>query len=216
MVSMEFNQITKNIANLEKLELTSTHSHQKMTPKERQLALENINLDKTAYREAAVLMLLYPKDHQAHLVLMVRSKYPGVHSNQISLPGGKKESFDTDLSQTALRETFEEVGIPSENIQLIRAFSEVYVPPSNFMIHPFLGISTQPLTFTPDVREVQTIIEMPLAVLLDDSNIFSQNLNTSYAEMAQVPYFKYKDYVIWGATAMILSELKDMLLKLEN
>ena len=84
------------------------------------------------------------------MALIVRNSYPGVHSSQIGFPGGKVEEFDADLEETALRETHEEVGIHPEKIQIIKPFSEIYIPPSNFLVAPFMGISHEELTFIPD------------------------------------------------------------------
>ena len=122
-------------------------------------------------KKAAVMMLFYPKDTQTHLVLIQRNTYPGVHSSQIAFPGGKVELEDETLSHTALRETHEEIGIVPNQIQVVRAFSEVYIPPSNFMVYPFLGLSQNELTFNPDPEEVAGIIELPLVHFLDENNV---------------------------------------------
>lgn len=160
-------------------------------------------------RKSAVMMLFYPKNNITHLVLIKRNTYPGIHSAQISFPGGKAELEDTGLAETALRETFEEVGVEAAAIEVIMQFSELYIPPSNFLVTPFLGISHTELQFTPDPNEVDTIIELPLDVFLDDSIVKPVQLQTSYAQNITVPAFMVEGHIVWGATAMMLSELKE-------
>jgi len=162
-------------------------------------------------RNAAVMMLFYPKKEETHLLLIVRNSYPGVHSSQIAFPGGKVEEIDFDLKATALRETHEEIGIHPDKILVLRDFSSVYIPPSNFLVHPFLGISTSELQFTLQEEEVAGIVEMPLSMLLDDSIIINKTLQTSYSKSIEVPVFQIDEHSVWGATAMMLSELKEAL-----
>jgi 8-oxo-dGTP pyrophosphatase MutT (NUDIX family) len=157
------------------------------------------------------MMLFYPKNGRAHLVLIVRNAYNGVHSSQIAFPGGKYETTDADFEETALRETHEEVGISPEKIEVIKHFTPMYIPPSNFLVHPFLGISKEELSFYPDAKEVAGIIELPLSVFLNDEIIIEATLSTSYAANILVPAFNIQNHIVWGATAMMLSELRDVL-----
>lgn len=199
------------INKLTNLDLTAMDSHKKMAPLERIKLLEEGQLNQPNARNAAVLMLFYPKNNRTHLVLIIRNSYPGVHSSQIAFPGGKVELYDSNLEQTALRETHEEIGISPDLITVLRSFTTVYIPPSNFLVHPFLGFSTQELTFTLQEDEVAGIIEAPLHMLLDDSIIISRAIETSYSGTIEIPAFQIHGYTVWGATAMMLSELKDML-----
>jgi 8-oxo-dGTP pyrophosphatase MutT (NUDIX family) len=153
--------------------------------------------------------LFYPKEGITHLALIVRNTYPGVHSSQIGFPGGKVELEDKDLEQTALRETHEEVGIHPDKIQVIKPFSEIYIPPSNFLVYPFMGISHEELEFIPDLDEVKRVLELPLSLFLDDATIAKVKMTTSYATDIEVPAFMVDKYVVWGATAMMMSELKE-------
>lgn len=205
---MDFETFIQSTANLQNIKLPSLKSHQKMAPSERIAELLETDFSTITYREAAVLILFYPKNDQTHLVLIERNEYKGIHSKQISLPGGKKESFDKDLQATALRETFEEVGV--DKVKVLSSLSSVYVPPSNFMVFPFMGTISTEITFKPDVREVRNVIEVPLSTLLNPNIIKHQEMSTSYAKMVNVPYYEIDDYVVWGATAMILSELIDL------
>ena len=208
---MDFQDFLKFVPNLIPIELPAELAHMKMAPKERLEALKNINLETKNPRIAAVMMLLYPKKDKTHLVLIVRNAYNGVHSSQIAFPGGKYENIDLDFRETALRETHEEIGVAPEKIDVIKDFTPMYIPPSNFLVHPFLGISDEELSFYPDIREVAAIIELPLSVFLSDEIIIEATLSTSYANDVLVPAFNIQNHIVWGATAMILSELRDVL-----
>jgi 8-oxo-dGTP pyrophosphatase MutT (NUDIX family) len=208
---MNFDMFFKAIPNVLNVALPSVSSHLKMAPLERIKMIEDFDYNIDSSRKAAVMMLFYPKNNITHLILILRNSYSGVHSSQIAFPGGKVEEIDFDLKQTALRETYEEIGIHPNDIILIRDFSSIYIPPSNFLVYPFLGISQTELKFTLQEEEVAGIIELPLSVLLDDSIISNKILETSYSNSIEVPVFQIGEHVIWGATAMMLSELKDVL-----
>lgn len=184
-----------------------------MAPIGRMDILEKLTLDMQSPKRAAVMMLFYPKQDETHLVLIVRNSYPGVHSSQIAFPGGKVELFDKNLQETALRETEEEIGVKKHQIEVIRAFTEVYIPPSNFLVSPFLGICDASLEFSLQEDEVAGIIEFPLKDFLNDEIIVTRRLKTSYSVAIDVPAFLVKEHIVWGATAMMLSELKDTIKK---
>lgn len=208
---MNFDLFFNAVTNVLNVELPSISSHVKMAPLERVKMMEENSYDLNSVRKAAVMMLFYPKNEVTHLVLIVRNSYPGVHSSQIAFPGGKVEDIDFDLKQTALRETHEEIGIHPNDIHVIRDFSSIYIPPSNFLVYPFLGVSQIELTFNLQEEEVAGIIELPLSTLLDDTIISNKNLETSYSKLIEVPVFQIEEHSVWGATAMMLSELKDVL-----
>ncbi len=164
-------------------------------------------------KESAVLFLIYPDNKErANFVLMQRTPHPGVHGAQISLPGGKKELQDTNLMHTALRETREELGIDSSSIEVLGELTSVYIPPSGFMVNPFVGITNQKLHFNPDKREVDYLIESPVSALLQPGIIQSKKIPIGLSKLkVNTPYFNIKNHVVWGATAMILSEFKAIL-----
>lgn len=206
---MLFNDFIKHLPKIEKETLLSTDAHAKMAPLERISYLKEENYRDKNPRKAAVLMLFYPKNEVTHLALIVRNSYPGVHSSQIGFPGGKVEEYDVDLEETALRETHEEVGIEPQKIKIIKPFSEIYIPPSNFLVAPFMGVSHEELTFVPDLDEVKRVLEFSIADFLDEKSITKVKMSTSYATDIEVPAFMVDKYVVWGATAMMMSELKE-------
>jgi 8-oxo-dGTP pyrophosphatase MutT (NUDIX family) len=208
---MHFNEFLKYTPKIQNVELPATIAHLKMVPPNREELLKNTDFTIVPPKKAAVMMLFYPKNFHTHLALILRTSYNGVHSSQIAFPGGKVEHDDINLQHTALRETQEEIGIPSNAINVVRSFTEVYIPPSNFMVYPFLGYSTNELKFTLQEDEVAGIIEFPLVDFLDDTILTSKTMKTSYAGSIDVPGFQVNEHFIWGATAMILSELKETL-----
>ncbi|MET2985258.1 NUDIX hydrolase [Aureibaculum conchae] len=206
---MDFNSFLTQINKLQKMPLGGQESQFKMAPELRkQFSLKDIK-DKNP-RESAVLALFYPDSNYSTRVLMTeRSNYKGVHSAQISFPGGKKDKNDRGLIYTALRETEEEVGVDKDNVTVIRELSKTYIPPSNFWVYPFVGYTDKTPYFIKNY-EVESIIEVLVSDLIDDNSLSTKNLTTSYMKNIDVPCFKLNGYIVWGATAMILSEIKDL------
>lgn len=157
-------------------------------------------------RRAAVMALLYPKENITHIALIKRNEYPGVHSGQISFPGGKEERSDSDLLQTAYRETVEEIGVPKHHYKVWLPLTEVYIPPSQFLVQPYVGIAEKPLQFVPEAREVVEILQVPLQRLYGRNAMEKRKMQFGDFT-ADVPTFPIDDHVIWGATAMMISEL---------
>ena len=156
-------------------------------------------------RQGGVLLLLYPDQEKFYLPLILRPTYKGVHSGQIALPGGALEDADEDLVQTALRETFEEVGVPSSQIQILGQLSPLYVFASNFLVQPVVGwTDTQP-TFQTDPHEVAQLIKTPLGALQDPQNHYRETWELR-DRTALVPHYRIQEHNVWGATAMMLSE----------
>ena len=208
---MDFQDFLQIVPHLATVNLPGEEAHNIMVPPERLRILDNLNFDKIKPKNAGVMMLFYPKAGKTYLVLIVRNSYEGVHSSQIAFPGGKYEKEDIDLEQTALRETYEEIGVQPDKIHVLKAFTNLYIPPSNFMVYPFLGICRDEISFYPDPIEVANIIELPLTTFLSDSIIINTEMTTSYAKSIAVPAFKIEEHIVWGATAMMLSELKTVL-----
>jgi len=159
-------------------------------------------------RLGGVLILLFPgESNQAMFPLIQRPEYPGIHGGQVSLPGGKFEKGDIDLIGTALRETNEEIGIAPEGIRILGTMSDIYIPPSNFRVTPVVGYTEGPLSFVRDPREVDEVLEVPVSHLMDRTLHKSADIRVRGVHLPDTPYFDFHERVVWGATAMILSEL---------
>lgn len=164
-------------------------------------------------KEAGVMALFFPKDTAWHLTLIQRKNdNPNDrHGGQISFPGGKRDASDTDLRDTALRETEEEVGVPAAHIQVLGELTELYIPVSNFLVKPYVGYVTQTPTFNPQWQEVEQVLEVAWAQLQDNSNRVKTDLQLHpQLTIKGVPCFRIGEHVIWGATAMMISELLDV------
>ena len=207
---MNFNQFKDKIENIQFQKLGGLEAQFKLAPKLRlKYNADKINANNP--KKAAVLALFYPnKNNQATFILTERASYKGTHSAQISFPGGKLDALDKNLKQTALREAFEEVGLLKNSIEIIRELTDVYIPPSNFLATPFIGFSEKKPIFNKNY-EVENIIEVLVEDLLKESSLTTVNLTTSYMQNVDVPCFKLNDYIVWGATAMMLSEIKELL-----
>lgn len=192
--------------------LPGEDSHMLMAPIERLIELKRKAIAANTARKAGVMVLFYPSEAmETNFVLILRKTYKGVHSAQIGFPGGKHEPGDRNYEDTALRETEEEVGVPASTITVIRKLTELYIPPSNYFVQPYLGITELYPRFIPQDSEVERIIEVPLTEFLDDSTLTERTLTTSYATSINVPAFHLQEQVVWGATAMMLSEVRELL-----
>lgn len=209
---MNFQEFKDKVSNLKNLELPGVEAQHKLAPLLRIQELANTDIQSKKPNRAGVMALFYPnKNEITNLVLILRKTYKGVHSNQVGFPGGRVENFDKNLKYTALRETEEEVGIPKRDIEVIKKLTKLYIPPSNFWVHPYVGLLSKTPNLIPQESEVEQILEVDLEDFMDERNLISQQLNTSYAKNIQVPAFQLNGHVVWGATAMMLSELKDLL-----
>lgn len=206
---MLFTEFIKYLPKIVKQQLPAVSAHAKMAPIGRLPTLDPEYYKSNNPRKSAVMMLFYPKNGITHLILIKRNAYPGIHSSQISFPGGKAEPEDVDLAATALRETFEEIGVSPTEIDVVMPFTQIYIPPSNFLVVPFLGIAANEPVFVPNPEEVVALIHLPLDVFLDESIVIDTEMETSYSQRVVVPAFKVEEHIVWGATAMMLSELKE-------
>lgn len=212
---MDFHEFEKEIVKIKKMTLPGPEVQFQMAPMSRLSELKEAARMRNNAKRAGVMALFYPSlDLSTRLVLILRKTYKGVHSAQIGFPGGKMEKQDTSLEETALRETEEEVGVPREKIKVIKELTEVYIPPSNFFVQPFLGIASQTPTFVPQEKEVEALIEVELEKFLDESSVGRGTISASYAKSLEVPAFILNDHIVWGATAMMLNELREMLNKI--
>ena len=207
---MDFTSFLTHLSQLKDAPLGGMESQFKMAPELRLNYTEELIAQRNP-RYSAVLALFYPnRNNETHFLLTQRARYNGTHSAQISLPGGKIEQQDKNLCETAIRETFEETGVNMSDISIFREVTKTYIPPSNFWVIPFIGT----IEYTPIFKasnEVHQFIEVSLSALIDDNSLASENMTTSYMQNIDVPCFKLNNYIVWGATAMILSEIKDLL-----
>lgn len=156
-------------------------------------------------KEAAVMVLFYPSGRQLRLVFIKRNEYDGPHSAQVSFPGGARERNDRSLEETALRETREELGI-SARIEILGALTPLHIPVSNYMVYPFLAWMDVRPVFRPDPTEVQYVIEATLPELMDPANRESERFYR-HERTIDAPFYRVGKDKIWGATAMMLSEV---------
>lgn len=187
-------------------------SHFKMTTAANALLINKHRNKATDPKKAAVTALFYPDQFQnTHLLFIKRKAIDGdVHSNQVGFPGGSKEFSDLDLKQTALRELVEEVGVNINDLKGLIPLSSLYIPPSNFLVQPYIGVCDTD-AFQIQESEVSYLIKIPFHVVMNDNFLSTSSIKTSYMEVDDYPVFTYQDEVIWGATAMILSEIRDLL-----
>lgn len=160
--------------------------------------------------DAGVMLLLYPMAGELTTVFMKRTEYPGVHSGQISFPGGRFEPDDSDLRTTALRETEEEFGIAAKDIEVLGKLTPLLIPVSRMEVHPFVGYMAERPILSPNPLEVDRLIEIRIVDLLQASIVKTKPQR--YKDYnGFIPYFEINESHVWGATAMILSEFIEVI-----
>lgn len=162
-------------------------------------------------RPGGVMLLLYPHEGEWYFPLIQRPDYDGVHAKQMSFPGGKMDKTDQDLFETAIRETEEEIGVTREKFEVLGAISELYIIASNFNVLPVVGVCSAKPSFTPDYHEVDTIEEIKLEDLMNEDMAAEKPLKIAQGITISAPYFDLNGKMVWGATAMMLAEFKEIL-----
>lgn len=179
----------------------------KMAPAQRLAFMEYFKAGLKNSTQSAVLVCLYPHLDSIYTVMMLRPSEQGAHSDQVSFPGGRFEDADGSLETTALREANEEVGIEPSSFEIIGKLTPVYIPVSNYLVHPFIAASLIRPEFSMNTIEVKQIIETEITPFLNDAikgrGLFKSGLKIEI----EAPFYEVQEYKIWGATAMILSEL---------
>lgn len=162
-------------------------------------------------RQSAVLILIYPKHDDLTLLLTKRNPNLRGHSGQVSFPGGRCDDTDTSIQHTALRETCEEVGIcDSKRLTVIGQLTKMWIPPSNYDVHPFVATTPEQPQFIPNPDEVASILELPLIKLIDDATKKITQMDFRQTTF-DVPYYDVSGEIVWGATAGMLAELEHRL-----
>jgi 8-oxo-dGTP pyrophosphatase MutT (NUDIX family) len=191
-------------------ELPGSVAHHKMLPPGRRL--KKFEHELSLVKQSSVLLLLFPEDDQIYICLTRRPPTMTYHPGQISFPGGKVEKEDLSAEMTALREAREEVGIDPASIEILGKLSDLYVEVSKFSIQPFLAWAHKKPEFLVNAGEVEELILFPLSEFVANENISETELNTVTGPLL-IRYYPYNGEIIWGATAMILSELIEILKK---
>lgn len=166
--------------------------------------------DESKVKVGAVLIALYPDNGVLRTVLMKRPNYDGTHSGQISFPGGKLEKFDNGIVEAALREAEEEVNIKPSEVKVIGQLTQLYIAPSNFLVYPILGILESRPNFIPDMHEVESIHTPELSFLFGAESVEEKEVLLNTGFKVHAPCFTVDGHTVWGATAMIISELREV------
>jgi 8-oxo-dGTP pyrophosphatase MutT (NUDIX family) len=165
---------------------------------------------KTPPKPGSVLILLYPGENEVFLPLIKRPDYLGAHSGQVSFPGGKAEPGETTV-ETALRETHEEIGVDPQTVHVLGKLSPFFVIPSNFMVTPVVGFLETPVPFIPDSKEVERVLQANLANLMATDAVQVKDILAARVFPMRAPHFLVENEIVWGATAMMLNELRVVL-----
>lgn len=165
-------------------------------------------------KPGSVLILFYQENGQIKFPLTKRPDYNGTHAGQVSLPGGKAEP-DEDFIQTALREGEEEIGVPRNDVKVIGRLSDFFVIPSNYMITPVVGFVPTKPTYVPQESEVVKIIEGNLNDLLREDAVQVKEILAAKTFRLMAPHFLIENEIVWGATAMVLNELRTVIQQLK-
>lgn len=194
-------------------ELPGLEAHAKMLPPGRRLKTMEDELD--SVKQSSILLLLFPEGEQIYTCLTRRPPTMTFHPGQISFPGGKVEKEDLSAEMTALREAREEIGIDTSNIRILGKLSDLYVEVSRFSIQPFLAWADKKPEFLINIGEVEDLILFPLSDFVSNETISETELDTVTGPLL-IKYYPFNGEIIWGATAMILSELIEILKKHES
>lgn len=194
---------TENIKKALSQTLPGSVSHKKMLPLNRILTASSE--EQKSIKHSSVLLLLFVEKNELHAILIKRPEHMKHHAGQIALPGGRIEKGETAL-ETALRETAEEIGISSIQIEILGSLSELYVQVSRFQIHPFVGWLNKKPEFVINKNEVEKTISFPVKLI---KNVIDEVELNTVSGLLKVPCIQFEEEIIWGATAMILLEFYD-------
>lgn len=174
--------------------------------------LESVKRQVPPAKESGVLALLYPSGVELHTMLMLRPAYDGVHSGQVGFPGGHREPGDADIVATALREFQEETGAESREFDVLGMLTPVYIPPSRALVTPVIAYTDNLGELSPDPREVAALIPVAVSHLMRDDILKRTKVFVSILQReVEAPYWDVDGHVVWGATALMIAELRKLL-----
>lgn len=206
----DFNLFIKRLQQSLARPLPGQTAQMRMVPPTRQEALRDAGSKKNA-KPSAVLLLFYPDDNGIRFVLIERAVYNGIHSGQIAFPGGQFDPTDANLRATALREANEETGIDTQQVHILGELTKIYIPPSHFDVYPFVGFVMEKPDFKVDNTETKAILEIKLKDFLNPACQTAKTIRHRTEAEITVPCFFLNNKIVWGATAMILSELLEII-----
>jgi 8-oxo-dGTP pyrophosphatase MutT (NUDIX family) len=213
LANLPFSELTRLLSARLRQPLPGLATQLKMSSNTRYRELMNFRTPEHA-TPSSVLLLLYPAEGNVYTVFMQRPEYDGIHSGQISLPGGKAEKTDPGPAFTALREAREEIGIDPEKVTIIGRLTDLYIPPSNYVVSPFIGYLAARPVFTIEPAEVRKIVEIRLSDLVSDENIREERFRIRDDFELTAPAYVVGGEIIWGATAMIVAEFCEIMKEL--
>ena len=203
---MQFHSFLEFVPKIQELRLPGLSEQLTMAPAIRKQLLEKSIINP---KKAAVICLFYEGIHgETCFYLIRRSSYPGVHSNQVVFPGGQIDSADQTPWGAAKRELWEELGISPQQVTQIRKITPLYIPPSHFWVDCFLGYSTAKTELNLDKNEVKEVISVSLSEFINAKKSFTNEIEGMGIE---TPIYFLSDNTVWGATAMMLAEIKSIL-----
>ncbi|MEO9871412.1 NUDIX hydrolase [Ekhidna sp.] len=207
---MNFDELTRFLEKRVQLPLPGNSAHELMKPRLPNGAPIKMNHASNP-RKGGVLILLYRDGENTYFPLIQRPHYEGIHSGQMALPGGRFEEWDGNQYETALRETREEIGVQEGKVEIIGSLSEFFVAASNYMVLPVIGKIDHKPGFIPEPREVADIVTPAVQDLINPTNLKEKEIIVQSGFKMQCPYFELQGRTVWGATAMMLSELVEIL-----
>ncbi len=194
--------------------LPGLESHLKLAPESRASEIKEYNEGKKTAKKSAVMILLFHENEELKIVFIRRSFYVGIHAGQIAFPGGRFEESDISILNTAFREIEEEIGISKDKIELLGRLTDIYVPPSNFLISIFVGYLPFRPEYKIDEREVAEVIELRVQDFFNEDVIDEKEFHVPSTEKSvRALYYKVGNADVWGASAMVMTEFLDVLKK---
>jgi len=207
---LKFPEIIETLKKLNFSHLPGLDAQLRMAPVHRQDEIRKMQSAGTPIK-SGILFLIYPLNNwEAGTILIQRPFYDGVHGGQISFPGGGYEKGDQTLMQTALREAQEEVSVTPDAVEVLGKLTDLYIPPSNHLVSPYVAVTTSRPDFKPDPKEVDSIIELPLSLFFNPEVLQTTPISLSDGRTLMCPCYLTNGLVIWGATAMMISEFVEL------